>query len=96
MYRCRRGDLAAQELAKLKICSNRDPGFKNCIEKNKLLHGTEVDFIKVEIHHQQFLQIPTESEAKEGFTRAFDELVARYTAKLVSMNTFTHLSLGMI
>jgi len=47
--------------------------------------------------HMSFLQMPTEQEAKEGFTKAFDEMFnTTFKSKLLNMNIFTHLSIGML
>ena len=39
--------------------------------------------------------MPTEQEAKEGFTKAFDEMMGTVYKNKLMMDMYTHISLGL-
>lgn len=48
-----------------------------------------------QVRHNSFMQMPTEEEAKEGFTKAFEDLVSINSNVLLNERSeVTHLSFG--
>ena len=47
-----------------------------CLEESKMLVSNSncVDMLKCNYSHMAFVQMPTEQEAKEGFTKAFEHM----------------------
>ena len=61
------------------------------------MYNENIELIQFEYKHDPFLQMPTEQEAKEGYSKAFDEMYnIAFKTKLLSGGLYTNLSLGFL
>ena len=74
-FRCRRGDISAQDLINKEIASTIvGSGFKEIVRNNNVV-AEKFEILTQQLEHQAFLQIPLADEAKEGFVNVFDSMM---------------------
>ena len=80
------------------VNSTIEMSYSSCMQRNQMIGpSSNTELLVSSYTHMAFLQMPTEQEAKEGFTKAFDDMFnTQYKQKLLNMNIYTHLSIGLL
>lgn len=94
LNRCRRGDSASQQLINSQVTSTQSNSFSQIMQANNVVAQT-FGILYFEYIHQQYISMPIEQEALEGFKLAFEEFLnSARGSNLLSQSPFTNISLG--